>query len=216
MTHTGTLFIISAASGVGKTSLIKSVIKKINNIELSISYTTRDKRPNEQNGVDYFFVNKEFFLQMKDNGEFLESAQVFDNYYATSKKFVQDVLSSGKDIILEIDWQGAMQIKNQIANWKINNRSNPIQCINIFILPPSLKVLTERLVGRGQDKPEVIQKRVDAAQREIKHYINYDYIIINDNFNHAAEELTAIINVQRLTLVRQQVVHASLINSLLV
>jgi len=195
MTHTGTLFIISAASGVGKTSLIKSVIKKINNIELSISYTTRDKRP---------------------NGEFLESAQVFDNYYATSKKFVQDVLSSGKDIILEIDWQGAMQIKNQIANWKINNRSNPIQCINIFILPPSLKVLTERLVGRGQDKPEVIQKRVDAAQREIQHYINYDYIIINDNFNHAAEELTAIINVQRLTLVRQQVVHASLINSLLV
>ena len=216
MTYFGSLFIISAASGAGKTSLVNSIVKKINNIELSISYTTRDKRPDEQNGVDYFFVNKETFLTMKHNGEFLESAQVFDNYYATSKSMVQQILASGKDIILEIDWQGAKQIKKEVINWSANTKGQSIHSLSIFILPPSLKILSDRLVARGQDKIEIIHKRLNAAQKETRHYVYYDYLVINDDFDHAIEDLAAIINAHRLTINRQKVVYSALINSLLV
>lgn len=214
MTYPGSLFIISAASGAGKTSLVQSIVKQIGNIELSVSYTTRNKRPNEKHGVDYFFVTKEIFLEMQTKGNFLESAQVFDNYYATSKNVVQSILADGKDVILEIDWQGAAQIRNQLSNLHINNK--PIQGISVFILPPSLKVLSDRLMARGQDSLEIIQKRLNTAQKETEHYIDYDYLIINDNFNHAIQDLIAIIKAQRLTVARQKVVHASLINSLLV
>ena len=215
MTHFGNLFIISAASGAGKTSLVKSIIKKVNNIELSISYTTRARRPHEQEGVDYFFINQETFLLMKNNGEFLESAKVFDNYYATSKLVVQNILASGKDVILEIDWQGANHIKQQINSWPIDVKGHKIPCVSIFILPPSLQSLSERLLARGQDKLDTIKKRLSAVKKETEHYINYDYLIINDDFDRATQDLAAIINAQRLTTDNQKIAYASLINSLL-
>ena len=215
--YIGKLFIVSAASGVGKTSLVQQIINKIDNIVLSISHTTRPKRPKEQDGVDYFFIDQKTFLQMKNNQEFLENAEVFGNYYGTSKKFVIDSINQGKDVILEIDYQGTNQIKNHpIFSFFSNQEKSKIDCLSIFILPPSLQTLTNRLTSRGQDTPFVIQQRLNNEKKEMGHYIDYDFLVINDNFNHAAEELTAIINVQRLTLVRQQVVHASLINSLLV
>ena len=216
-TSTSTLFIISAPSGVGKTSLVKKVISKINNIGLSISYTTRTKRSKEQDGIDYFFINKENFLQMQHNKEFLESAEVFGNYYGTSNKFVFSLLNQGKDVMLEIDHQGAEQIKNQLeVSIKTNNLQAQINCLSIFILPPSLQALTKRLTSRGQDDPIVIQQRLSAAKSEIQYYINYDYLVINDNFDKAVEDLVTIINAQRLTIAKQQTVYASLINSLLV
>ena len=215
-TSTSTLFIISAPSGVGKTSLVKKVISKINNIGLSVSYTTRAKRSREQDGIDYFFIDKESFLQMQHNKEFLESAEVFGNYYGTSNKFVFSLLNQGKDVMLEIDHQGAEQIKNQLkVSFKTNNLQARINCLSIFILPPSLQALTKRLTSRGQDDPIVIQQRLSAAKSEIQHYINYDYLVINDNFDKAVEDLVTIINAQRLTIVKQQMVYASLINSLL-
>ena len=215
-TSTSTLFIISAPSGVGKTSLVKKVISRINNIGLSISYTTRTKRSKEQDGIDYFFINKENFLQMQHNKEFLESAEVFGNYYGTSNKFVFSLLNQGKDVMLEIDHQGAEQIKNQLeVSFKTNNLQAQINCLSIFILPPSLQALTKRLTSRGQDDPIVIQQRLSAAKSEIQYYINYDYLVINDNFDKAVEDLVTIINAQRLTIVKQQRAYASLINSLL-
>lgn len=214
MAHSGSIFIISAPSGAGKTSLVQNAIKKIDNIELSISYTTRNQRYSEINNKDYFFINQETFLQMENNGEFLESAKVFDNYYATSKKIVQNILANGKDIILEIDWQGAAQVKQQLVNLQINQL--PIQCISIFILPPSVKELSDRLRSRGEDSLKVIQKRLNTAREEMKYYINYDYLVINDDFFHAIQDLITIIRAQRLVVARQKIVHASLINSLLV
>jgi guanylate kinase len=190
MTHFGNLFIISAASGAGKTSLVKSIIKQVNNIELSISYTTRARRSHEQEGVDYFFINQETFLLMKNNGEFLESAKVFDNYYATSKLIVQN-------------------------SWPIDVKGHKIPCVSVFILPPSLQSLSERLLARGQDKLETIKKRLSAVKKETEHYVNYDYLIINDDFDRATQDLAAIINAQRLTTDNQKIVYASLINSLL-
>ena len=207
MKQTGTLFIISAPSGAGKTSLVQEITNKISNIVGSISYTTRAKRPKEQDEVDYFFINKENFLQMKNNKEFLENAEIFGNYYGTSKKFVTDLLHQGKDVILKIDYQGAQQIERQLET--------KITCLRIFILPPSLQTLTKRLTSRGQDEPKVIQQRLKTAKTEMQHHINYDYLVINDNFDKAVQDLSTIIEAQRLTVVKQKAVHASLINNLL-
>jgi guanylate kinase len=205
-TYTGTLFIISAASGSGKTSLVKALVNKINNLVLSISHTTRTKRAAEQDGIDYFFISKETFLEMQHNNQFLESAIVFNNYYGTSKQFVLDQLKLGRDIILEIDYQGALKIKDCFS--QLNHKS-------IFILPPSLQSLTERLNSRGQDDFLVIQQRINNAKIEIQHYLNYDYLIINDNFDKAIEDLSTIIYAERLTVNKQKDIHANLINSLL-
>lgn len=214
MAYIGHLFIISAASGVGKTSLVRTVTKKLTNIVTSVSYTTRDKRSSERHGIDYFFTSKDQFSAMELNGEFLESSVVFDNYYGTSKNFVINLLANGKDLILEIDWQGAQKIKNNL--YKVfNDIHHNIGCSSIFILPPSLKSLKDRLRSRGQDNLFNIQKRLNSARQEIEHYVDYDYIVINDNFNQAVQDLISVINAQRLKKSRQEVVNANLIKNLL-
>lgn len=206
--HQGTLFIISAASGVGKTSLVKIIINKLDNIMLSTSHTTRIKRPKEQDGVDYFFVSTEQFLNMENTKEFLETTKIFDNYYGTSKKFVLNTLKQGIDIILEIDYQGTKQIKQQFDKSDVN-------CLSIFILPPSLKILSDRLKKRNQDDFNVIQKRLNNAKKEMLNYSHYDYLIINDDFNKAVQDISNIIYAERLTVSKQQCVHAQLLNNLL-
>ena len=206
--HKGTLFIISAASGVGKTSLVKTIINKLDNIMLSISHTTRVKRPKEQDCLDYFFVSTEQFLNMENTKEFLETAKIFDNYYGTSKQFVINTLKQGIDVILEIDYQGTKQIKQQFDKSDVN-------CLSIFILPPSLKVLSERLKKRKQDDYNIIQKRLNNAKKEMLNYSHYDYLIINDDFNKAVQDISNIISAERLTVSKQRCVHAQLINNLL-
>jgi guanylate kinase len=210
MTYCGTLFIISAASGVGKTSLTKTLLKAIDNLEVSISYTTREKRDLEQHGVDYFFIQPELFLEMRDKQEFLESAKVFDNYYGTSINNIKAILSKGKDVILDIDWQGAAQIKEyiRVANlgW---------HCKSIFIFPPSMQDISDRLIARNQDTLATVQKRLRSAKQEMRHYSEYDYIVINHNFQKAIQDLVTIIKAQRLTISRQKVMYEDLINDLL-
>lgn len=206
MAYKGTLFIISGPSGVGKTSLVKKITDTVANIVLSISYTTRPKRPKEQNGINYFFVSKEFFLTMQNNQEFLEHAEIFDHYYGTSKQFVINMLEQGKDVILEIDYQGAAQIKASFVQ---------STCLSIFILPPTLQSLTNRLTFRKQDEPIVIQKRLNNAKTEIAHYTKYNYLIINEDFDKTIQDLSIIIYAQRLIVTKQQDVYADLINNLL-
>lgn len=206
--YNGTLFIISAASGVGKTSLVKAVTGKLDSIVLSISHTTRAKRPKERDALDYFFVSKEQFLQMKQEEEFLETAEIFGNYYGTSKKFVLNNITEGADVILEIDYQGTKQIRQHFDN------SN-IKCLSIFILPPSLKILTERLISRKQDDCSIIQMRLNNAKREMLNYIHYDYLVINENLDEAVNDILNIIYVERLTVKKQQHIQANLINNLL-
>lgn len=184
---TGTLFIISAPSGAGKTSLVNALLKTCAELQVSISHTTRPIRPGERNGVNYHFINKFEFDTMCAGAEFLEQAEVFGNHYGTSQKWVEETLGTGKDVILEIDWQGAQQIRNAIP-----------ETIGIFILPPSKKALNERLQGRGQDSDSVIAKRLTEAKNEMSHYIEYDFVVINDLFDRALSDLQAIVNANRL------------------
>ena len=177
----GNLFIISAPSGTGKTSLMKSLLEMMPSLYLSISHTTRAKRPYEMDGIHYNFLIKSEFESLANSGQFLEYAQVFDNYYGTSKIWVEEQLAKGNDIILEIDWQGALQVKKKIDN-----------TISIFILPPSYDELKSRLIDRGDDD-SLISKRMEGAKIEIIHYQEYDFIVINDDFNTALDELKAII-----------------------
>lgn len=219
MAYIGHLFIISAASGVGKTSLVKMITKRLSNLVTSVSYTTRSKRSSERHGVDYFFITMEEFIAIENQEDFLESSLVFDNYYGTNKNFVYNLLAAGKDVILEIDWQGAQKVKHKLLNNRsLDNNSSKhiIECFSIFILPPSLKSLRDRLRSRGQDNLANIQKRLNSAQQEINHYMDYDYIVINDNFNQAVQDLISIINCQRLKRTRQEIVNRSLIKDLLV
>jgi len=181
----GTLYIISAPSGAGKSSLIRNILKQRKNIIFSISYTTRPPRNNERNGKDYFFVNEEKFFEMINKGLFLEYAKVHNFYYGTEKNFILKNLDQGNDIILDIDYQGAKIVKNNI-------KDTSISLISIFILPPSFEVLKERLVKRGTDSEEVINLRLKNALREIKHSLTYDYLIINDKLDKAFKELEAI------------------------
>lgn len=200
----GTLFVVSAPSGAGKTSLVKALVDTNPGLDVSVSHTTRPQRPGEVNGVNYHFTSKEQFGEMLNNSAFLESAEVFGNLYGTSKDSVQQQLNSGKDVILEIDWQGAEQIRRQMP-----------EAVSIFILPPSEAVLRERLVGRGQDSEQVIQSRMDQATEQISHHVEFDYLIINDDFNTALEELRTLINSQRLRSSAQCQRHQQLIASLL-
>jgi len=180
--YTGNLFIVSAPSGAGKSSLLQALRKLYPELKVAISHTTRTPRPNEINGIHYYFVDKFMFMQMVGNGEFLEHAQVFDNLYGTSENEVRAVLNNGGDLILEIDWQGAIQVRRRFPT-----------ALSIFILPPSLTALYERLSGRAQDSTEVIKRRMKAAQQELTHYPEYDYLIVNDNFEKALNDLASIV-----------------------
>ncbi len=189
----GKLYIISAPSGAGKTSLIKKLIPITDKLMVSVSHTTRTQRPGEVNGSDYFFTSEEQFKTLIKQQAFLEYAQVFDNYYGTSQKSVENSLKQGNDVILEIDWQGAEQIRRTLPD-----------TISIFILPPSTEVLRERLQGRGQDSKAVIDRRMQDAVTEMSHYAEYNYLVVNDDFSHALTELKSIILSNRLTIEYQQ------------
>ena len=199
----GNLFIITAASGAGKTSLVKELLVKDSQIKLSVSHTTRQPRLGEQNGVHYHFVNEVEFLQMLNAGGFLESADVHGAKYGTAQSAVDHALQVGDDVILEIDWQGAAQVRNIYP-----------QSISIFILPPSLEALEQRLNNRGQDSVEVINKRVTAAHEEMRHVVEFDYVTINDKFDVALQDLLAIIRASRLKTQSQLLRHAALVQKL--
>jgi guanylate kinase len=199
----GNLFIVSAPSGAGKTSLVKALLEINKQIDVSVSYTTRPPRPGEIDGKDYHFVSRETFLGMAQHGDFLESAEVYGNMYGTSQSWISKEIQNGRDILLEIDWQGAAQVRNKF----------PI-CIPIFILPPSLQALETRLKGRGQDSPEVIARRLHAAQEDIGHVAEFDYVIINDKLDVALQQLNAIVVAAGLHRDRQLVRQANLINQL--
>ncbi|MCH9745464.1 MAG: guanylate kinase [Proteobacteria bacterium] len=198
------LFIVAAPSGCGKTSLVKALIEKTENLCVSVSHTTRNARPGEVHGKNYFFVSQQEFDQInKDNG-FIESAQVFDNFYGSAKQTVKDLLATGVDVILEIDWQGARQVKQTFTD-----------AIGIFILPPSEAALRERLTDRGQDDKTIVDRRMQDAVSEMQHYNEFDYLVINDNFEVALTDLSQIIYAQRLKLSEQVLRHQSLLNSLI-
>jgi guanylate kinase len=177
-----TLFVISAPSGAGRTSLVKALLAETENIEVSVSHTTRAKRPGEEDGVDYHFVDHASFEAMVEQGAFLEHAQVFDNYYGTAAANIEATLEQGRDVILEIDWQGAEQVRKLIPH-----------TVNVFILPPSRSALEERLRGRGQDSDEIIQRRMRDAVSETSHYLEYDFLVVNDKFENALVELKSIV-----------------------
>ena len=205
MTKTkGSLFVISAPSGAGKTSLVKALLERKPHLRFSISYTTRKQRPTEQPERDYFFVDHATFEKMVSDGEFLEYAKVFDNYYGTSKAQVKEILASGQHVILEIDWQGAQQVRKLMP-----------ETVSLFILPPSLACLRQRLTARGQDNDSVIEQRMSAAINEMSHYIEADYLIINDDFTTALAQFQALITSQHLRLARQAERHNRLLQELL-
>ena len=179
----GSLFIIAAPSGGGKTSLVNALLKDDPRLVLSVSHTTRAARPGEVDGQHYHFVSEADYQQMVKHGDFMEHARVFDHYYGTNRHSVATQLKQGQDVILEIDWQGARQVRKVFP-----------ECFSIFIIPPSLEDLRKRLTGRGQDSAEVIQRRMRDAQAEISHWAEFDYLVVNDKFDVALEELRAIIN----------------------
>lgn len=200
----GTLYIVSAASGTGKTSLLKALLEQTKGIAISVSHTTRDARLGEESGVHYHFVGKNTFHNLIEQSDFLEHAEVFGNYYGTSQSSVQQQLDAGLDVILEIDWQGAEQVRKLMP-----------QAVSIFILPPSRAALHERLTGRGTDSDEVIAGRMNEAVSEMSHYSEFDYVVINDVFDTALQELKAIFIAGRLTVVGQSAAHAPMISELL-
>jgi len=204
VTAIGQLYIVSAPSGAGKTSLVKALLKAVSGVEVSVSHTTRVKRDGETPGVDYHFSDNEAFEALVSANGFLEHATVFGNSYGTSKASVEKQLASGIDVILEIDWQGAQQVRELM----------PASC-SIFILPPSKQALKERLKGRGQDSDAIIADRMCMAVDEMKHYSEYDFLVINNDFDEALAELLSIINSQRLQMGRRQQSHCDLINQLL-
>ena len=200
----GTLFIISAPSGAGKTSLIKALLESTKGISVSISHTTRAKRPGEENGVDYHFVDVSAFTDMIGQGAFLEHAQVFDHHYGTSETAALDQLATGQDVILEIDWQGAEQVRIRISG-----------TVSIFILPPSRAALRERLTSRGQDDETIINRRMHDAVTEMSHYHEFDYVVVNDAFETALNDLKTIVRSQRLHIHHQKKDLHTLIDELL-
>lgn len=200
----GTLFIISAPSGAGKTSLVNALLKTVDHISLSISYTTRPARPGEIDEVDYFFVDEDHFRQLVEKSAFLESAKVFDHYYGTLESQVESYLQNDQDVILEIDWQGAYQIKQRMP-----------ECVSIFIMPPSLDDLENRLRERKQDDETVIMRRMRDAKKEIEHYPEYDYLVINDIFDQALQNLAAIVMARRLRMPSQAIRQKGVLEKLL-
>lgn len=199
----GLIFVISAPSGAGKTSLVQAVLEKDTRVCKSISHTTRAKRSIEVPGEAYHFVTDVVFDDLRDQGAFLESAQVFGAQYGTAEAVVMDQIVQGKDVILEIDWQGAQQVSRRVP------------CVRIFILPPSLAVLEERLTHRGQDSPEVIQRRLSGAKVEMQHYAEYDYLVFNEDFEVALAALLAIIEGERCRTQNSVKLHADRIAALL-
>jgi guanylate kinase len=200
----GNLFVVSAPSGAGKTSLVNALLARMAGIQVSVSHTTRAQRPGEVDGVNYHFVSREQFRALADAGDFLESAEVFGNCYGTSQRWVEQTLAGGTDVILEIDWQGAQQVRRLLPG-----------AICVTVLPPSRAALEQRLTGRGQDGPEVIARRMAEAVSEMSHYGEADYLVINDRFEVALDELCAIVTASRLRLASQQVRHAGLLRDLL-
>jgi len=203
----GNLFIVAAPSGAGKSTLIKEILSKStdeNPMQLSVSHTTRAPRKGEQNGVEYHFVDHAEFESMIQQDAFYEYAEVFGNYYGTSKAAISDKLLQGIDIFLDIDWQGARQVKTQNQD-----------VISIFVLPPSVEALQMRLSGRGQDSDEVIAKRMAAAQSEISHYDEFDFVIVNEHLETAHREFESIVTTQRICLDKQKIRHESLFQRLL-
>ena len=197
------MFIVSAPSGAGKTSLVRRSIKDLTDLTVAVSHTTRPQRPGEQDGHDYHFVSREAFEEMIDSDHFLEYAEVFGNYYGTSMGAVNQSLAEGRDVILEIDWQGAAQVRQKLSD-----------VVSVFILPPSRATLIERLKGRGQDSDEVIDSRTAEAVQEMQQYHQAEYLIINDDFEEALSELKAVVLSHRVQKSRQALRHAGLITSL--
>lgn len=200
----GSLFIISAPSGAGKTSLVAKLVESQPEIEVSVSHTTRPMRNGEENGVHYHFVSKEEFEAEIKEANFLEYAEVFGNYYGTSHKVVEQKLAEGVDVILEIDWQGAEQVRRLVP-----------EAISIFIVPPSIEELRSRLTNRGQDAEDVIARRLSEAQTEMSHFLSFDYLVVNDDFDTALNQLQAIFTASRLTIAKQESAQAALMASLL-
>lgn len=200
----GLLFVVAAASGTGKTSLVKALLQQTHDLSLSISHTTRESRPGEVHGVHYHFTPKDRFVEMICDGYFVEHAEVFSNYYGTSHTGITSQLEQGQDVLLEIDWQGAEQVRKIFPD-----------SIQIFIVPPSLAALRERLSGRGQDSEEVIQTRLNGAVEEMRQHVSFDYLIVNDVFEDALLDLQSIIRAARLTESQQAVKQQDLLMGLL-
>jgi guanylate kinase len=196
----GVLFVVSAPSGAGKSSLVKAVIAEDANLALSVSHTTRAPRPGEQNGREYHFVDPATFQEMSGRGEFLESAEVHGNRYGTLQTWIEGTLDRGCDVVLEIDWQGAQHVRRQYP-----------EAVSIFILPPSLPELERRLHSRGQDSEEVIRRRLANAASELSHVPEFDYVIINKDFNEARRDLAALVRAARLGLARQSARHPEML-----
>ena len=204
MANLGTLYTVSAPSGAGKTSLVSALVKSNPEVCVSISHTTRPMRPGEVDGVNYHFVDHTTFEKMLKDGAFLEHARVFSNLYGTSQQWVVDTLKQGIDVILEIDWQGAHQVRKLMPD-----------TVSLFILPPSLACLRQRLTGRGQDDVSVIEARMNEAISEMSHYIEADYLIINDDFTTALAQFQALVTSQHLRLSRQSERYGKLLKELL-
>lgn len=200
----GLLFVVSAASGTGKTSLVKALLERVNNLHVSVSHTTRGQRPGELDGVHYHFTQKQDFIDLVEQGGFIEYAEVFGNYYGTAQATVKEQLAKGHDVLLEIDWQGAQQVRKLFPESK-----------QIFILPPSQFDLRQRLSNRGTDAVDVIEHRLSCAVEDMQQYVNFDYVIINDDFNKALHDLEAVIIANRLVLNQQAKRHQELIQKLI-
>ncbi|NMR27588.1 guanylate kinase [Pseudoalteromonas sp. NEC-BIFX-2020_015] len=200
----GNLFILSAPSGAGKSSLINALLAKYSDMKVSVSHTTRSPRPGEENGAHYHFVNVDEFKSLIEKNDFFEWAQVFDNYYGTSKQAIEEQLAAGIDVFLDIDWQGAQQLRKLVDDIE-----------TIFILPPSKAELESRLNNRGQDSQEVIASRMAKAQSETSHYDEYDYVVVNDDFASALNEIETIVQAKRLSLQSQAIRHQDLLADLL-
>jgi len=190
----GVMLVLSSPSGAGKSSICKSLMNLDTNLSLSISTTTRKKRPNEKSGEDYIFVNTEEFKKMLSNNHFLEHASVFDNYYGTDKSLVENKINNGKDLIFDIDWQGAQQLREKMRE----------DIVSIFILPPNKQELERRLKSRGQDSDEVVKKRMDGASAEITHWAEYDYVVINEDLNQSVNAVLGILKAERMKRTRQK------------
>ncbi|WP_026472391.1 guanylate kinase [Alkanindiges illinoisensis] len=200
----GLLFVVAAASGTGKTSLVKALLDRVSDIHVSVSHTTRQQRPGELNGIHYHFTTVDSFLELVNEGGFIEYAEVFGNYYGTSQAEVKKQLEAGHDVLLEIDWQGAEQVRRLFPDSK-----------QIFIMPPSQYDLRERLSARAQDSLEVIEQRLAGAITDMQQYINFDYLVINDVFDRALHDIESIIHSCRLTISQQSKRHQKLIKALL-
>ena len=200
----GLLFVVSAASGTGKTSLVKALLDRVTNLHVSVSHTTRGQRPGELDGVHYHFTEKDSFLALVEQGGFIEYAEVFGNYYGTAQATVKEQLAKGHDVLLEIDWQGAQQVRKLFPDSK-----------QIFILPPSQFDLRQRLSNRGTDSVEVIERRLGFAVEDMQQYVNFDYVIINDDFNKALHDLESVIIANRLVITQQASRHQKMISELI-